>query len=523
MTNLQNWGVLLLVGILACANEDPTTPVDETDTDHSVDEDDPGQSDGDDGHSDDDVSDGSGDGGGDGEPSRPDAPEVLNPKRWSMHWTEDIQPYWMVEAAWGEPEGNFPSFRDRQGLATSETTRFTRMLSRQVYTYSMGYLLTGQAELLEKAQSGVNWLFEYAIDEEQGGCHPELSIDGVAQGGVRFAQDLEYCALGLAAWYFVTRDPRAEAAVLEIRDVLFDPNYYWDEDNQRIRDELSEDMTPTDNEDNAWELVAQLDALNGFILLMQPVLSEDARRDQFLADASVLVDTLIDVFWEEGIFWGISNQREYGGRHVDYGHTLKSYWMVLLTDKRLEDRPYQAWLNEHVDEWLARAFDGERWKQAPTSATQDRRGSDWWVYAEAQQLAATVNMENLEWSDRLGRASTHWLDDYVDRDSGKEVISGIGADGRPAFNWSDTDTFKCNLWKNGFHTTEHALVMYLHGSAVTQQAVPLYFAVSESLAQDFVAVPYVFQGRERSRKLGEPLSIGDEALIPVVVEFENIH
>ena len=454
-------------------------------------------------------------------------PASLAARAWEQHWVDDIRPYWMQDAALGEPAGNYPTFRTRLGEpARGRAERRPRMMSRQIYAYAMGYLMTGEEALLERAERGVRWMLDHALDP-RGGCHARLTGTGEALDGPKYAQDTAYCALGFAAWYFVTRDREAEAALLGLRDLLFEGGF-WDEAQGRLRDGLTSDLSrPVDQgDDGGWELVAQLDPINAFLLLSEPVLHDPARRAQFRADLRRLSDALLDHFWEDGIFWGVHDRAgRYRERHVDFGHTLKAYWMLLEVDKRLPDHPYAGFLDEHVPVWIERAFDGERWKKRPVSATADEGGSDWWIYAEAEQIAATWNMGRPGvLTGVIERAASHWRADFVDAARlGGEVISGIRPDGSPAGSWSLSDTFKCNEWKNGYHSTEHALVLHLHGAYLEDVPVELHFAVPPEATETFAAVPYIFHGRETARTVSSTISLPSGPRAAVTVRFVELY
>lgn len=460
-----------------------------------------------------------------------EVPAALRGDTWLAHYRDDVLPYWSTPDAFGEPPGNFPTERDMDGNALPGRDRRPRMLGRQVYTYAMGFALTGDPELLRRAKTGVDWLLTHARDPQRG-FHPLLRADGTAVGGAQTAQDISYAAMGLAAWYFVTRDPAAEAELLAVRDLLFDGTSFYDTDNRRIRDGMrTSDVSGFDGEfdvegDGGWELVAQLDPINAFLLLIQPVLSDPARRMQMLDDMRTLTDTLIARFWSDGIFWGVHDrQGAYGTRHVDFGHTLKSYWMVFQVDKRLPGAPYRQFIEAHAAAWVERAFDADfgRWAKRPTGATGVEYGSDWWIYAEADQLAAALSLVDPRFVDRLDATAGNWLTDYVDPLPPHGIIPGIRRDGSPAAAWRRSDTAKCNVWKNGYHATEHALILYLHGRDLEDRPATLHFAVDPDAVQSFVARPYVFEGIEVARRPGDRVDVGGISLQVVAVDFADLY
>jgi hypothetical protein len=174
---------------------------------------------------------------------------------------------------------------------------------------------------------------------------------------------------------------------------------------------------------------------------------------------------------------------------------------------------------------LDRAWDAEvgRWNKRPTSATDSEHGSDWWIYAEADQLLSTLDLAGATLESSRTQALRHWLADYVDTTSpSREIIPGIRRDGAWAYPWRAADTAKCNQWKSSFHSTEHALVNALVGDWRTGTATALHFAVPEAQSATFIARPYLFEGRETARERAAPLQVGDLSLRPVTVRFVEL-
>ena len=456
-------------------------------------------------------------------------PESLTGARWAAHYTDDVAPFWTAAEALGTPEGNFPTYRGMDGRVLPKSERRPRMISRQTLGYALGYLLTGDVQLLEYAQAGADWLRAHAIDRTKGGCRELLNAEGGDIGSVRTAQDLSYCMTGLAALFFVTRDPALEADLESARGWLFDPAKYWDAENNRIRDGLAADMTTeVDVEgDGGWELVAQLDPINAFMLLAQPVMSTEQGRQRFLDGLRTLVQTMVDDFRQDGLFWGVStNKGKYGTKHVDWGHILKSYWMVLQVDKRLADHPFHDVVFDQVYTLVDRAYDADngRWSKRPTSASNVEYGSDWWIYAEEDQIAATLDLIDHRYTETLAATAGHWLSDYVDGtyEIG-EIIPGIKRDGSPVWTWPATDNAKCNEWKNAFHSSEHALIMSLLGQYREDGEVELHFAVPADQVETFIAKPYTFEGRVVGREAGAHFTLGGRELTAVTVRFRDIY
>lgn len=458
------------------------------------------------------------------------APAGLDAATWSGHLNDELLPFWTMDAAKGSPVGNFPTWRGMDGSVQSPSTRKPRMMGRQVFTYSVAFMLTGDEAMLDLARAGNRWLLDHGRDTARGGWYADLDAAGNPSGdGDKLAQDMAYDAMGPAAFFFVTRDPESEAAVLATRDLLFDPAKYWDAPNGRIRDGMNGALTAETYVSGAgsWELVAQLDPVTAFLLLVQPVLDEPARRDQVLGDLRSLAQLLRTSFWKDGIFWGSTgNIGRYGTNHTDFGHILKAYWAVLQVDKRLADHPFHAFVEQYAPATLTLAWDAPngRWAKLPASPTIVRYGSDWWAYAESDQLAATLALRDPAWIDTLSQAAAHFRSDFVDRTQpARELVPSITRTGAWAYGWSPTDVAKCNEWKNGFHGTEHALVMSLFGHWLAGEAAPLYFAFPAQTALTLAAGarPYTFLGDVAKVEDLGPLA-ADPSRHKVRVSFDHL-
>jgi len=452
----------------------------------------------------------------------------LEPETWSAHLSDELLPFWRMAEARGVPEGNFPTYRGMDGSIQGSSFRKPRMMGRQVFTYCIGFMMTGDEELLSLARAGTRWLLDHARDEGRGGWFADLDATGAPSGdAAKFAQDASYAVMGPAAYFFVTRDVEAEAAVLETRDLLF--TTYWDAAGGRIKDGMDGALAVETymTAQGSWELVAQLDPITAFLLLVQPVLSEPARREQVLGDLRTLALRIHDSFWRDGTFWGTTGGiGSYGSRHTDFGHILKAYWALLQIDKRLDDHPLRAFLDENLEPALELALDDElgRWANRPLSTTEVAYGSDWWAYAEADQLAATVSMRDPSWIARLAETSTKFRTDFVDRTRpARELVPSISRGGVWVRNWSNSDTAKANEWKNGFHGAEHALVLYLFSHWLADRPAPLYFALPADRAQALAAEshPYTFLGRVATVEDLRPLA-ADPSRRVVRITFDQL-
>lgn len=105
---------------------------------------------------------------------------------WVAHLTVDLAPFWTRPEALGSEPGAFPTFRCADGRAwdpqapcpdlaagpgwiRSELGReYTRMRSRQTYSYGVAYHLTGDETMLQRAKEGSDWIRAHALDPATG-------------------------------------------------------------------------------------------------------------------------------------------------------------------------------------------------------------------------------------------------------------------------------------------------------------------------------------------------------------------
>eukprot|EP00933_Yihiella_yeosuensis_P082291 TRINITY_DN96119_c0_g1_i1.p1 TRINITY_DN96119_c0_g1~~TRINITY_DN96119_c0_g1_i1.p1 ORF type:complete len:541 (-),score=112.45 TRINITY_DN96119_c0_g1_i1:351-1973(-) len=497
---------------------------------------------------------------GEGSPAR----KVFHPETWLKHVQEDLLPYYVLPDALGLPQGNYPTFRDLDGKRIEGGAHYPRIIARQVHTYCAAFMITGNTSLLAFAKAGVDWLLAHAWDEQHGGWYSMLDAEGKpdlskSRAQVKAAQDFACVAEGLAAWYFVTRDARAEAKILETRDILME-GALWNQTENRVKDAVSLDMnSEVDLWNNGRELTAQLDVLDAFLLLGHSVLNNETRNSQILADMKRLADILVDGFFADGVFWNLA---KYKGNWealkkypwlVDFGHSLKSLRMVFQVNKHLPDHPFHAFLEEHLKPQLQRAYNTSsgRWAHRPQNATAAafQPGSWWWSWAECDQAAAAVIMQGR--SKGVGKGAAHggrrrrrknggyeesvlrktadnWFS-FVDTSRPSRGVmpyldgNGNGIGNPDSSRPSLENDGKANQWKNGFHEMRHALTMYLHGHWQEGTTPKLHFAPPASAKLDEVSMPaYIYESKEKSRVQKGNLDLGGVAHSIVEVSYSGI-
>jgi mannose/cellobiose epimerase-like protein (N-acyl-D-glucosamine 2-epimerase family) len=416
------------------------------------------------------------------------------PAVWTEHVQKQLAPFWLHPDAAGQPAGNFPTFRCNSGEAFESAEpcaeladpsawmkpwvnhQFTRMQARQTYAYGAIFHLTGDPQALALAKAGVDYLRANLI--EPSGSVISVTLDGkpLYRAAQRTTQDLAYAQAGLAFYYYLTGDPAVLTDLLRIKNHIFEN--YWDASHKRLRwvNEASDQA-----KGNEIELVAQLDQINAYMLLVTPLLPEP-EQSHWKRDLATLLDTLQAQFLRpDGTrFYGTLHGKDHAleaSRHNDYGHTIKAWWMSWLAAEYLGNTALAEHCRTGLRATLQAAFDGNGqngWQRLP-----DGSPAIWWEYAELDQAAASLALVERDAATWLQTTYPLWFTRFNATDG--EVYS------------SSSGGLKIHLWKNGYHSLEHALVSYLTTAALTEQPARLYFSMpAEQAAQ---RQPYFFSGQ----------------------------
>ncbi len=460
-------------------------------------------------------------------------PGVLGGDTWLRHHREDLMPYWDMPEALGQPVGNFPSFRGRNGELLPDTRRGLSTLARQVYGYSLAFLLTGQDRYLTYAKAGIDWINTKAKDPVYGGYYGALDVGGepINREANKTLFDLASVGLAYGMYFNVTRDPAAEADLLAVRDLIF--GKYYDAEQNRMKDSLNFELTTeVDTGANGGDITNLLVPGTAISLPNAALLSDPARRTQFKSDLRLLTEILIarhkntaavnpaNRFW----FWGRTGGfGMFSAPQTDFGHNIKSYEMIFNANNVFADRPWDGFSTDR-ENLLGRAWDdtAARWNEKivrnfmPGNVEPD---SGWWIHDEADQTLAAIDLaQGFPHTDRLARSAQSFLDVYVDRDPAypaRETFARVERTGL------ESDLRKSFFGKNMLHNHEHALIMYLHGRALEGMPAMLHYAFPAEQALTAVAKPYWFDAAGEVRTVTR-----DVTTLPghkvVEVEFSGI-
>lgn len=429
--------------------------------------------------------------------------------RWLQHLRDDLLPFWDTPTALGTPVGNFPTYRNDDGTLVDpghpapefQNPRpgivwldrdHVRAKSRQCYAYGVAFHLTGEMRYLEFARAGVEYLRRTAFDGAGGGACSYLrqgeKLPPVRQ---RTSQDLAYALTGLGFLYYLTRDPQLLADLVEVHDYIWD-NYYdpaaglvrW------VLEPSSDDDSPDQK-----EIVAQLDQIYGYMLLVAPALPEP-HRSRWKDRLRKLCHILMDQFYtpRTDMFWGAITRaalKRCGTPHTDFGHSVKTFWLISLIGSINDD--YEMFVSAEaraaqILDWAYIERTGS-WARAVAADGTIDEDKEWWICCELDQVAGALALTDPAYARYLVRTSDYWFKHMVDH-SHHEIWHMVSADtNRPVPGFP-----KQHSWKNALHSFEHTLTSYIFAQQLHDEPVQLHFAWQEMPALDQI-YPYFYQGR----------------------------
>ncbi|WP_180267515.1 hypothetical protein [Nostoc linckia] len=458
--------------------------------------------------------------------------------RWIKHLKEDLLPFWELETA--RPEnGNFPTYRCNDGSLFDPNKpcpelvnpvpgivkldrEYVRSKSRQVFAYGVAYNLTGEAKYLQWAKNGVDFLRKYALVDKPG-VNPDAgngtggaytyfaandqSFAGKPEQEKRISQDMTYALSGLTFFYYLTRDPEILKDIVNVKNYIFD--YYYDKEWDLISwaktdyiDYVNPDGTVEKVSSKQRELVAQLDQVYAYMILIAPILPDEFNgvqlKKQWEDDLVHLATIMSEQFYtpDKNIFWGAitdSASKRLATDHTDFGHSIKTLWLIYSIGKLTGHYEFVLFAQEAAPKILETAYldDGTWGRRENPDGTIDP-DKEWWILAELDQVAATFSLRDPSYAEYLPTTYAYWFKYMVDREH-KEIWHWVNA----ADNKPDIQFPKQHSWKNAFHTFEHAIVGYLTGQEIHDEPSKLYFAFKEGIPLPEITKirPYIYAAK----------------------------
>ena len=422
----------------------------------------------------------------------PEAAPILPAAFWRSQALTDVLPFWDLHAR--DPvhgvHGGFRAFLDREWQPADRDGRYPGMASRHLFSYAVGYMLTGEPEHLERADATLRWLVDRGWDAEHGGWYNELAADGSVVDGSKDLFMQLYAATGLAMYWVVTRNPEARA-YLDRTLALLD-RHAWDDERGGYVASLDRELAVADA---GKDISPQLAPLSGYLVYLYLATGEE----RWLERAGRALDVVLDRMRHPETGWVLEHfdtawAAVPGGSRTEFrvsvGHNLETAWMaarlhrltgradyreaaVELGARTLEHAflPNGAWLH-----WFRLADPSDRAERTP-----------WWVQAYGNMTALSLYRLTGEarYLDAFRRGAAFWNRHVIDPLYGGAylAVDTLGAPVRPE---------KAVRTKTSYHSMEHGLLLDLYtGLWLTGEPRPLWFRVAEPAGSILRPLPVV--------------------------------
>jgi mannose/cellobiose epimerase-like protein (N-acyl-D-glucosamine 2-epimerase family) len=434
--------------------------------------------------------------------------QLPSAQRWLNHVQNELLPFWTMPTALGDPIGNFPSVRCNDGTLLDQNNpcpeikdhswlmrnrNYVVSLSRQIYGYGVAFHLTGDPNYLQYAKAGVDYLRQNSFDRKHGGTY--TSWDGETKSWqpaveYRNPQELAYSLLGISFYYYLTRDPEVLPDILAVKDYIL-KTYY----NPRLK-ALQWQLKDGDKKKALDKrLTAQLDQMNAYMVLITPILPEPYQAE-WKQDLVHISNIMLDQFYspKENLFFYSANSpldRDIQNKKIDFGHTIKAMWMIRMAGLLSDNQTLVKFAEKNGPKVLKRAYLSKSgsWASEINPGGKLNANKAWWIYAELDQFAASLALENPSLASYLPKTYDYWFKYFVDHKYG-EVWNGVD----DSTNAPIHDYPKQWPWKNAYHSLEHALIGYITTCQFHHEPVILYYAFKQMPADNTIR-PYFYKGK----------------------------
>jgi mannose/cellobiose epimerase-like protein (N-acyl-D-glucosamine 2-epimerase family) len=353
---------------------------------------------------------------------------------------DELIPAWEAHVI-DSRHGGFHTSLDRAWQPQAPHEKIPAMISRQVFSFTAAYLLSGDDHHLEVARRGVDYLLAHAWDERYGGWYDRLGVDGEVLDSTKTVIVQLYTNVGLTLYAFATGDQRVLEHVEESlrirRTRAADPElggYY---------PQLTRELEPTADRRKLKH------AHFGYVGSMIHLFQID-RDPEVLAYWRELMDLTRRRMTDAELGW------VYG-----YQVPLDRAWQVIEP----ETQEYAVYREAALS--LARAIDRgwdeehgcwlDQVQRRPPHAPHPEARVQWWIHIYGAFLDLRLYALDRD-RERLGRflrAERFYRSHFLDPEHG-----GGFAQLTPAGALAD-DGAKAAPWHTSYHDVEHGLVNYL--------------------------------------------------------------
>lgn len=368
------------------------------------------------------------------------------------------------------------------------TYKIATIQTRNAYGLAKAYQLTGKKEHLDYARKTLDFLYEHAWDQENGGWYSEMNqdgslvtepIQGMDWNNYKWIPNQMCMLYGIEAVYEATYNKKEEEWLKKSTDILDEKA--WD---SRPGLEGYYQMADKDWSNLNTKTLYSTDGYIGIIgEHMYRLLSEEKYKERYMTVSDILVDRFIATMDEKD--FGLDDVFDNDWNPLDPqpqmfgGNYLKPAWYLNQAYLVNPDPRYKASAKKLIDEVLHNSNSYDTTNGGPFATLDSKTGvplnrnKSWWVHESAITSGLTYyyiskDEEYLKMADDSMDFLMKHMYDYEYGDAFKETDE-FG---------DNPDLTKGCYWNDAFHTLELFYYTYLYGNLMQHnKPVTLYYYI----------------------------------------------
>lgn len=199
-----------------------------------------------------------------------------------------------------------------------------------------------------------------------------------------------------------------------------------------------------------------------------------------------------------------------GSDHTDFGHSVKTLWVILKAGELLEETSYVTFARPKIDAILKMAYIKETgsWARRYNKDGSLDVNKEWWILAELDQACQILSLHDPAYYEYLNNTHKYWFTYMVDKKYGEIHHMLDGKTNKPMIEYP-----KIHNWKSSLHSFEHALCSF-----TVYYALPRFERVSHR-----TVAPYMFSANITAKEpLKFRLELPDENTI-YKITYDSLH
>jgi mannose/cellobiose epimerase-like protein (N-acyl-D-glucosamine 2-epimerase family) len=294
---------------------------------------------------------------------------------------DEILPFWESHAIDHE-YGGYWTHLHRDGGRYSAGDKYLVMQTRMIYSFSIGYRLSGSKRYLELAAQGVDFLKTYFRDARRGGWVWTVTRQGEQLDRAKRPYALAFVVYSLAEFARVSGDREA----LELAQATWSQVYEhaWDHEAGGFYHELGEDWTAVNTTKRIDTMLHNMEGVSALYA---------ATGDrQYLDAVRELCDTIVERTWDPAT--GCTHEWFYRDWREDltntegkanYGHIVETAWFLAAVSGYTGEARYRDFARAELEYALEHGWDARygglySYGIPGGSATDTRKV--WWMQSE---------------------------------------------------------------------------------------------------------------------------------------------